>query len=403
MDKNTVVSRVIPAVNLEALTVRVRQLSRRAAKLKLPGLILHTGERSFKERRDEITDTVYRTELVEVSIAGDAPRLDGWRLIVVLDHDTPDRKPLARTVPGETAPPNAEARGAICDHCHTNRKRYETFIVAHDDGRLAWVGRDCLQDFLGGKTPEALLFAASWLAELVAAMDEDGPYGFSVGGGEAWHDATAFLSWVAGSIRSDGWLSRGKAREQGLAGRATADLAYGDMTWRGSGKPPAPPTLEDVATAKAALAWAQALPEGASDDYLDKLGRVARWDRVSAKYSGILASAIPAHQRDLKRRLEANRAVNSKHIGQPKERLRNLAVTVTFQTALESEWGATILYRMLTSDGNALIYYSSRSLEIETGASVTIDATVKRHDNDRKTGVPVTVITRATVKAVAAA
>ena len=405
--------RRIPFSNLARLESRIAAMSRRAARLGIaaPELVVGAVEILETRRSSDLATSdlalIERREVVPVSIIGRSPVLDGWRLVAVLDHDTPDARPYVAVVPGEVAPADAESRAASCDHCRTTRRRLETFIVANVDGRLAWVGRNCLADYLGGASVEALLLWASWISELSADLDDDGVYGGSGGYVDPWYDSATYLGFVVASIKVNGWMSRSKAREladsKGVTVTATASDALSVLTWPAGHPKPRPyaPTPDQQLEAQAALAWAQALSETDADDYLAKLGRVARWGVVSARYTGILASCIAAHRRATRIAEERASRPISKHLGAPKQRLRGLVARVVFQTTLESDWGTTTLYRLVTPAGEILVYFSSRDLAIPTRADIVFDATVKRHDVSRRDGQLETIITRATVKSIA--
>ena len=175
----------------------------------------------------------YSTEMCDVTIIADRPALAGWDFLAVvepLDGGNLIRQvPGAAVVDGELSPWRTGAIG--CDHCEAARRRSETFIVRADGsdpvipaGTYRQVGRNCLAQFLGGKSAAAILAALAWpdVVRDCAGDDEDG---FSGGRAISVLDPVAYLAWVAGVIREDGWVSRGTARDSGEGKRATADMA----------------------------------------------------------------------------------------------------------------------------------------------------------------------------------
>ncbi|NJN64476.1 MAG: hypothetical protein HC882_06075 [Acidobacteria bacterium] len=111
----------------------------------------HRGARGKEEKSE--TGLVKR-EVVPVLIAGEEPRLKGWKFIAALDYDEASANggPWLRVVPGETLPVEYRTVDPTrCDHCRTKRDRVAVFALRHDDGRWAIVGRSCLMDFLGGR------------------------------------------------------------------------------------------------------------------------------------------------------------------------------------------------------------------------------------------------------------
>ena len=88
-----------------------------------------------------------RVSRVPLTLTGEAPRLAGWRFVAALTHL--DGENVARTLPGETLPAVYRTRGPKCDHCKVNRRRDDTFVVGHADGRFVQVGSTCLAGLPG--------------------------------------------------------------------------------------------------------------------------------------------------------------------------------------------------------------------------------------------------------------
>jgi hypothetical protein len=235
------------------------KLAKKAAKLgvEAPTYAVVEADKVYKATIDHDTGGILRPARVVqvVTVSGARPKIAGWTFVVVLQHEEGGN--IVRRVPGTedvTIPFDLRTAVPACNHCGYDRRRKDTYVVAHDDGRVLQVGRTCLKDFTGHDSPEAIARWAELLGSFVVRVgDGDGEGG---GGGYAREYTTlaGFLPAVVASIRRDGWLSRTNARDQGRDGCATADFAwvalFGDAKSRANA---AQATDEDVARAARAL------------------------------------------------------------------------------------------------------------------------------------------------------
>lgn len=333
-------------------------------------------------------------QVVDLEIAAPRPALAGWEFLAVVEQLEGGN--LIRRVPGASVEDGELERwrtGAHhCDHCQARRRRSEAFVVRADGsdaavpaGTYRRVGRDCLVAFLGGKSAASIVVALGWPKLVRGAGGEDDEDGGGWGGGSSSrvHDPVSFLSWVAGVIREDGWVSKTTARESGRS--ATADtLALLDPASAASAASRArreqcEPTADEVTRAEAALAWARGLDP--TSDYERNLSLVARQPGVSRKHAGILASALPAHTRALSAEAErAARAVvaaASEYVGAVGDKIE---VRVTVEKVVETagDFGAINVVTFRDDRGNALVWMTGAAAG-KPGDDVTLCGTVKRH------------------------
>lgn len=100
-----------------------------------------------------------------------------------------------------------------------------------------------------------------------------------------------------------------------------------------------------------------------------------------------------------KERAEAKEARRgSEWVGDLKERLRDLSLTVTFTKVFEGgEWGATMLVRFTDADGNEFAWFGTGAdaWKLDKGDEVILTGTVKKHTT--YDGIKETVLTRCKV------
>lgn len=245
-----------------------------------------------------------RIDVVDLDVVGPRPVLAGWELLAVVEplEALGGTGSQVRRVPGADATVDLTAyevagNGSACDHCDTKRRRSETFVVRHDDGRILRVGRQCLAAFLG-VDPVSLVARLAWESIVRGADDED--QGGAGTGGDGTVGALELLAWVAAIVRvRGGYVSRKVASEHG--GISTPSLA-------GSFLHPNPaamrdpdfkaerlactPTDADAEYAATAVAWARTLTGG---DFERSLALVATCERLGYKQIGTACYIVPAY------------------------------------------------------------------------------------------------------------
>lgn len=397
----------IPAGNLPALQARFAELAKRATKVVKKGNLsdstaigLVVGERVVERVENEAHPRVY----FFCTVTGSAPKLAGWTFIATLQHE--EGGTILRSVPTASFPEGTltpyRFAGPVCEHCKYNRKRNDTFVVRHDNGSVKQVGRNCLADFTGIKSPEA--FAA--MAELLAAAGEAAEA--SEGGGSngtITEDIGAYLAYVAASIRHDGWLSRTKARDEG--GCATANIAWdvmhpspGSRERRLNHGEWVSPDDRDVELAKTALAWSDAhLTEADPNtlgDYEHNLRVAVVGGIVTHRLAGIVASLISYYERAQGKILRAKAAESIKDAANKAGYVGAVGKRCSFKASLvavfdfTSNYGVVHVHKFLTPEGSILVWKTG-SNKLDLG-SYDIAGSVKEHSEYK--GELQTVLTR---------
>lgn len=321
-----------------------------------------------------------------VKVSGQAPKLAGWAFVAVLQHEPAGN--LVHRVPGTDAVKveiNFRTASPYCGHCKTTRRRNDTFVVSHDDGRQLQVGRNCLADFTGCKSPEAI---ARW-AELLGSFEEsfrDGePSEGGGGGGRDYHwGLDTFLAVTCAAIRENGWLSRTKAREWNKA--ATADYVLNFLnakTKKQAAEFIKEVTEDDAKRAQADLAFAkehfdQADESGAElGDYEHNLRLIAQGGSVSVRASGLAASLIAYAERLMGKAIERKLAQKSEFQGEVgKDGVWTLVVTRVI--SIEGPYGTSHLHLLQDRDGNRFTWKASREC-LDVGNIYRIAGKVKEH------------------------
>ena len=301
----------VPEGNLEALTARVGKMNKRAAKLKMEPLVLTTIGEEFEERTRKEGDiagyrvVTYSVRFVIVTLTGTCPRVNGWAMAATIQHE--DGGNILRTVPGfETCLPLVYRNCSTgCDHCRTDRRRNDTYVLHSEAGEWKQVGRNCLADFLRTSDASGIAEYAEMLASIDEEMGEFEEESFGGSSGPEYFTAKRLLTQVACCVRADGWCSRTEAKNSFVPKCATVDSAmalWDQKTWdklSDADQVRLTPTEADEAKAAAAIAWAQDLPADVGNDYLWNIRVVSHREMLSYRDAGLAGSIIAAYNRFL--------------------------------------------------------------------------------------------------------
>lgn len=387
----------ILASKLPELRHRIEILNRRVRKTGGSGLSLEVDREENETVASDDPDDIglpggKRVRRVAfVRIDGEVPKLAGWAFVARVEHhdelgNIVSKAPRAE---GIELPDYFRTAGATCDHCQTNRRRNDTFVLQDGTGAFCRVGRNCLQDFLRGTDPGAalkiwaLLDAIRGMLGLASEEYEDGC------GGSGELSTTWFLACTASAIRHHGWTSK-KAAQEDHTGRKQPTAEHAAFL---AGPPPngrsrqlwtdERPTDADIEEAGEIVAWAATLADRAeTSDYLQNLRVAVSLGYVSGRHMGIVASAVAAYRREIDRALEqAKRAAAGpgEYFGEVKKRYTFDRLTVTFVRYCESAYGVTTLLGLEDAAGHAFKWFASGSHDYKAGQTVTGKGTVKSH------------------------
>lgn len=317
---------------------------------------------------------------IPLTLDGDSPHHAGWTFRAAIEHL--DGENIVRNTAESAIPSSYRNAPPNCDHCHQTRKRNETYILQHNDGRIIQVGSTCIDDFLGTNIADRIASQACYFADILG-IGEAGEHGTASSNGD--DTLEAYLPRVAREIREHGWVSRTKARESGLS-LATADHAWANRKDE--------PSEADHALASQAAAWAESLDS--TDDYLHNIGAIARHGIVNVRSNGLAASIIVAYQRSLADAKRQATALLSVHVGTIGERSTR-ELTLDFLTGYETQYGYTTVCRFKDDTGAILVWKASSTdlARSDVGNRYFVTGTVKDHTEYQ--GTKQTLLTRCVI------
>lgn len=359
----------VPVENLERLMAHVATLNKRAKRLGCTPLTVFTGNRFMQKVGVDVKGPngphrhEYTTEIVPVKLFGDAPKLNGWRLVAVVNFLERGAAPLVKVLPGETVPASFRDANGFCEHCRTDRWRKDVFVCLNETtGKFIQVGRNCVQDFLGADV-NSLLARAGILASLDLRDFE------SVGMGNRML-TNEFMAAAACSTRIDGFHK--SASEFPTKHRVQHILS--------TNPPKNTPKIEqqDREFATAAIEWAANQDSATCSDYYASLRAVALCLAIDERAYGIAASLPQAYRRHLGEQAEKAQAVAnpSAFVGTSGQRV-DMSLIVTRIFAVPG-WEFFIV-NMKDDEGNVLVWKTSNKGDLVEGTRYAVRGTIKAH------------------------
>lgn len=364
----------IPSSAVASLAARVDALNRRAARFGFPAMTLTRGAETWRTRTVAGLGDV-QVPYTRVRIAGQPMRIHGWSLACIIDHENQ----IVLGLPGRACPPRYWQAGIPpvggCDQCHVDRPRKRTYVVAHQDGRSAQLGRECVRDYLGHPQAEELIGHAAAVAELLREVDGfDDALEPDVGAGRILLKPEVVLADVFEHLAGAPY-EKSDAPSGGTVGAMRARYARarkGEKMTR---------TARSEALARDAIAWLQQQPDAGSP-YMFNLKSIAKQAGIDpdSKAMNMWVSLPIAFEK-------GTRGAGGAHVGAIGER-RVFDLVVERVVPFSGDFGTTYTYQLRDPDRNLLVWRASSELVqdgrvVSPGASLRLTCTVTDHVQGR--------------------
>jgi hypothetical protein len=385
---------------LQGLTDKIKKLNRKCLKIGVPEITLKIVKDTVLTRtvNAALNETV-SVPAVAIEVCGESPIIAGWLFIAAIT--TSEAGNVFRTL-NTTYPIPERFRtcdSTTCDHCHTIRYRKDTYIVFNPElNKFKQVGRQCLQDFTGHKSPEAYAqVAENWGALVADLSDEEGSYGF----GGSYRDNSVGVSTLLYAavrfINAFGYVSFKKAEEMAVKSTKSDVLNYLQNTDARKYLEEKLPAFTDELKAEAdsAILWASELETDTTDDYLWNIHAIANSATIDYKLAGIAISIIPAYRRAMEKKQETKLMWKDEFY--PAQEKAKIEVSGVFfkEIIFESAYGPCHLY-FFNVEGYILVWKTGTSqCDLNRMETYKIKATVKKHSDYK--GHKQTSITRAKI------
>lgn len=252
------------------------------------------------------------------------------------------------------------------------------------------IGSTCLQDFLGGLTPDRAVAMCMFYAQAAGFCEDAEDEGREYRGArsEPRYDLLEVLTITATMVRMHGWCSAGTAKLDPSAHATKSNvlhylIAYGrseeEVKWHREHEA----TEADAGRAREALNWAQGLldrDDADLNDYLHNLRVIVGAGSVEERGLGLACSILPVAERELGKVVEGRAAAAvSEYVGEVGKR-NEFTLTVMYLNSYETQFGTKTICKFADGAGNRVTWFASGSPDLTVGETVRCKATPKRHE-----------------------
>jgi hypothetical protein len=365
----------IPASNLMKFKTLMLKVDRKSVKLGFDHIQYIVSARIISPAKGEF---------FKIYIDTPAFKINGWDFVATIDH-THDTGNIVRCMPCETVPENFRTEDPVCEHCHVNRFRRNTYVLRNET-TYKQVGKTCLNDFIGAGHDPAKM---ARLAVIISQMQEDVSKlhtAQSFTPNFPTIDMEKFTACTAAIVRKYGWVSRKKATETGM--RSTSDMAIDFYYSRFEDFVKLEILPEDQAVAASAIEWAQQIADKQDkNDYEHNISVIADAEFITNRSVGLAASIVGVYMMNQKNAAPKQTNV-SDFIGKIGDKIE-VQVTVLLRKPLDT---GSILWKFEDENQNVLTWFATTSNGPADGTTAVLKGTVKKHDEFR--GVKSTLVTR---------
>jgi hypothetical protein len=396
----------IPEHNMDFLDKKIEKLNKIAAKLGVTPITVKKGEPYPVEQKPEADPDRFGFNMdgtltgmdmpkkyinfQDVTIEGEAPKLDGWEFVGKREPLEGADSILAKSMPGQKLPKKyADDHALTCDHCKKRANRSATFVVKKGKKHME-VGRSCLKDFLGHANPEKYADFAEMLSDIEASFGAMEDSGYE-GGHSRFVPVAPTVNGVAAalrSIRDRGFVSNQYAGEKQSTSQAVNQHF----------NPPIPMprgmsfekdfkihyTPEDVKEAEKIVEWMRNHPKANKEEFWNNISKIAKGEGFPLRMTGYIAAGVNMHEKEagnIKKSESLISTIKNEGAGKEGDKI-TVKGTVLSSFAYQSngQWGGTKHIVTVKTDNGHIVkmFTSSGDSGVKKDARVEISGKIGR-------------------------
>jgi len=351
----------IPTANLHRVSDRLFKINKRAKKLGLPEMKLVVGEVTVKKLGKQ------NFEFSEVTITGEYPVINGWRIIGTIDHSM--GKHLISTY-DDFDVKRYRTMEPVCEHCNQHKITVTSYLVENvESGDIKAVGRSCLKNYLDAD-PKTMLTALTYINDM---MDELGnmtepDFDKLI----PTFDVKEIMAIASFAIRNWGFV---KSREEGATSEFIMEHLISTKLSREF-----PVEEKDYDMADATIK--HFLDDNSDTEFNFLIKELIDSEYVTIKYVAHLAGAVFGYTLSIAKKA-SRQSYTEGYVGEVKKRMEATLILESIK-AVESFYGVTYIHNMIDSEGHKLTWFASgidlTERGIEIGKEFTAKFTPKSHE-----------------------
>ena len=392
----------IPSCYRGLVSHKLDKIVARANKKGMDGMLTYTISDTYVvEERKQSKAVPVKKHVIDVSVKGEVPKIDGWTFVGKLTHDGAGDFVTVLAAPGMTVPTKYRKSTGSCDHCTRSRNRKDTFVVSKNR-KFKEIGRSCLKDFFPSVNIEWIVNYFKYVDDMLNSRDFD-DFDWDSPKARKLHPKAdlGFVLMVSNAvIRRDGWMSAtlakkimDKAEAEGddwtYAVPTSSEILHQLRIKLGLSYPSdyevkndliVELSKKDEALAPKVIDFVRnELYDNGHNDYVYNMKNFFSLDEVELRYVPFVASGIAAYNRSIEKAAEKSKKPVSNYVGTVGDKITK-DVEVTGSKYVNGYYGSSLLVRMVDDDGNTLTtFYSGHRFEPEVGDKLTITGTIKDH------------------------
>lgn len=373
----------IPEENFSDFQKKIKVFNKKACKLNLPEVIIHQpfSTNNIESRIHPVSKILEKRKVRRHAVALTWEYLidEAYTFVGTLSYE--HSSPVVTQI-GHYSIPTAfiESANGQCDHCKTNRRRKQNYIIKDQSDNLLIIGKQCLNDFFNHQNAIHIADLMSSFYKVQDELLDQEPLSFSSEWGMA---SLSYLNYAAMAIRLYGYHSK---KDSNYA-ECTSEVAY-HLMLNNEGLSP-----EDTQLAESVVGWLN--QKNDDNDYMRHLKIIIKDGFfIPRTESGLLASALASYYKETKYQAVLNEEKKSTWFGDLKKRY-DIKVKIVSKKIYDNAFGGGFLYKMTDESGNIYKWFCSGKQLPESDGLLLIKGTVKNHETFN--GVKYTLLNRVAV------
>lgn len=368
---------------LEKLTAKLANFNKKFAKYGNGSVTFEVSEPyAIKSSK---TSTMI--EVVDVTVEGSYKVCD-YEFVACLDWDIETKQNIIKTASIDVKVPVEYRTRNYCDHCNTTRNRKSTVLLRNvESGEYRQVGKGCVKDYLGRDIADYASYL-SLFDNLDEFIKED-----SFTSEKPLFKVRDILLQVIEDVKRFGYISKAKSWDNNCLSSAQRCYAAFNRTRDEDGL-----ICEIYDVTEESMAKYLDVEEFVNnlsneDDYIHNIQILINKHYVDFSNMGLVVSIYGYFLRETAKREELKKTEEnpSKYIGNVGDKVSFTAVPECVYS-MDTEYGMYYIYKFTTSEGNVVIWKTSKFLEDN---EITLKGTVKTTEIYK--GVKQTEVTRCRV------
>lgn len=394
----------IPEYRIETLEKKLAHISKKCAKY--GNEFSYTkGESFFETIKEAQPGHDITIKFIPVNVSGTA-HIANWEFIATLEHhyngNIIKRYNTEIEIPGRfKTSPN------VCEHCHVKRDRLNLYVIHNTEtGEWKQVGKSCLKSYTNGLSAE---YVAAWMSAIDILTDAEGQLLGDVG--DELSDGRCHPYYEIESILSAAWAITEKygyckVDEEPSTKSLVRSLIVNGIEDTEKLYRVKLPSEHDIFSGDASLIvkdvvnYYTSLDD--SSEFIHNVQVILSERYCEPKNFGLLVYLPYGYKKAMEKvareQMEREDNADCEYFGEVGKRYKNVVVTLSTLTSYETDYGVTMIYKMVDAENHVFTWKTSNYF---IPGNYTVAMSVKDHKEYR--GQKQTEVTRCKLQSVEAA